>query len=199
MKTKTIFIISILFFFSCSGKKTDISQQQNQPQTQQQTDPQKKVDSKDLKMKITSTSFKEGALIPSKHTCDGDNLSPQLSWSGEPDNTKSFALICDDPDAPMGTWVHWVIYNIPLGTKELQENVPKDKTLDNGAKQGKNDFGKTGYDGPCPPGGTHRYFFKIYALDYIPDNDPGLTKEELLKIIREHILAQAQLMGKYHK
>lgn len=199
MKAKHIIFISFILFISCSGKKTENLQSQQNQQQQPQTTTQKTQESKDVKMKITSTAFKEGGLIPSKYTCDGDNFSPQLSWSGTPDNTKSFAIICDDPDAPSGDWVHWVIYNIPSDIKELPENTPKDKTLDNGAKQGKNDFGKTGYDGPCPPGGTHRYYFRLYALDIVLDSDPGLTRDELLRVMQTHILDQMTLLGKYHK
>ena len=197
MKTGLIIFISLIFLISCSNKKTETPQsQQNQ---QQQTSSQKKDESRNAKMKVTSTAFKEGGLIPSKFTCDGDNLSPELSWSGVPDNTKSFAIVCDDPDAPSGDWVHWVIYNIPPDVKELTENTTKDKTLDNGSMQGKNDFGKTGYDGPCPPGGTHRYYFRVYALDTMLDTEPGLTKNELLRAMQSHILDQMTLLGKYHK
>jgi len=197
MKTRLIIFISLIFLISCSNKKTETPQsQQNQ---QQQTSSQKKDESRNAKMKVTSTAFKEGGLIPSKFTCDGDNLSHELSWSGAPDNTKSFAIVCDDPDAPSGDWVHWVIYNIPPDVREFPENTPRDKTLDNGAKQGKNDFGKTGYDGPCPQGGTHRYYFKVYALDIMPDSDPGLTRDELKQVMQNHILDQMTLLGKYHK
>ncbi len=150
-------------------------------------------------MVITSSAFKEGELIPSKYTCDGDDISPQLSWSGAPENTKSFALINDDPDAPSGDWVHWVIFNIPGSVKELPENIPHDKILDNGTKQGTNDFGQIGYGGPCPPGGTHRYYFRIYALDVYIDKDAGITKKVLISAMEGHILAEAQLIGKYKR
>ena len=113
--------------------------------------------------------------------------------------TKSFALICDDPDAPSGTYVHWVIFNLPANIRELSENIPKKETLENGVIQGKNDFGKTGYGGPCPPGGTHRYYFKLYALDTILEGKPGITKRELLKIMESHVLEESQLMGRYKR
>ena len=114
-----------------------------------------------MEIKITSSAFTEGGMIPSKYTCDGEDISPALSWQGTPQDTKSIALICDDPDAPMGTFVHWVLFNLPADTTQLGENYPEDETLDNGARQGITDFGKTGYGGPCPPSGTHRYYFKI--------------------------------------
>lgn len=150
-------------------------------------------------MEIISSAFKEGESIPSKFTCDGIDISPQLAWSQIQPGTKSFALICDDPDAPSGTYVHWVIFNLPASVRELSENIPKKETLENGAIQGKNDFGKTGYGGPCPPGGTHRYYFKLYALDTILEGKPGMTKRELLKIMDSHVLEEGQLMGRYKR
>lgn len=152
-----------------------------------------------MDLKVTSQSFSEGGKIPVKYTCDGKDISPPLSWSGGPDNTRSYAIISDDPDAPVGTWVHWVIYNIPADVTSLPEDVPKAEKLENGAVQGRNDFKKYGYGGPCPPGGTHRYFFKVYALDTMIDEGPGLTKKQLLKAMEGHILAQGELMGKYSR
>jgi Raf kinase inhibitor-like YbhB/YbcL family protein len=152
-----------------------------------------------MEIQIKSPDFEEGGMIPKKYTCEDMDVSPLLIWNSVPDNTKSFALICDDPDAPMGTWVHWVIFNLPSDTKELPENVPPQKTLANGARQGKNDFGKIGYGGPCPPSGTHRYFFKLYALDTEINLDSGATKKQLLEAMEGHILAEGQLMGKYKK
>jgi hypothetical protein len=151
------------------------------------------------KMEIKSSAFKEGTTIPGKYTCDNIDISPPLEWSQVPDGTKRFALICDDPDAPVGTWVHWVLFNLPGNILKLSENVPKIEVLKNGARQGKNDFGKIGYGGPCPPGGIHRYYFKIYALDKELDSKPGITKKELLKAMEGHILAEGQLMGKYKR
>lgn len=149
------------------------------------------------KMVLTSSAFKEGDLIPSKYSCDGDDVSPPLSWSGLPKGTVSLALIGDDPDAPGGMWVHWVAYSIPATSTGFPEAVPQDRTLADGTKQGTSDFRKVGYGGPCPPSGTHRYFFKLYALDFNPKLDPGATKSDLLKTIKDHILEEAHLVGKY--
>jgi len=148
-------------------------------------------------MDIKSQAFVPGALIPPKYTCDGADVSPPLSFTGAPAGTKSFALIADDPDAPMGTWVHWVAWNIPAGTRSLEEGVPKKETLPDGVRQGSNDFRRVGYGGPCPPSGTHRYFFRLYALDAALNLPATATKQDLEKAMQEHILAQAELMGKY--
>jgi len=148
---------------------------------------------------LESPAFKENDIIPSKFTCDGKDISPPLSWSNLPNGSKSIVLIFDDPDAPVGTWVHWVIYNIPPDSNNLEENVPKDRELKNGAKQGRNDFGKIGYGGPCPPEGTHRYYFKLYAIDTILDLKTGTNKEKLENAMKGHIIAKAQLIGKYKR
>lgn len=150
-------------------------------------------------LNVLSTAFTHSGMIPKQYTCDGKDTSPPLAWTSVPDRTKSLALICDDPDAPRGTWVHWVLFNIPADTKELTESVPAQETLPNGAKQGRNDFGKIGYGGPCPPGGTHRYYFKLYALDTELNLSPGATKDQLLKAMEGHILAEGQLMGQYKR
>lgn len=152
-----------------------------------------------MEIKITSSAFEDGGLIPAKYTCDGADVSPPLQWDAVPEGTRSIALICDDPDAPMGTWVHWVLFNLPSDAKELAQNIPTEETLPNGAKQGVNDFGRVGYGGPCPPGGTHRYFFKIYALDTELDLQAGADKRQLLKTMEGHILGQGQLIGKYKR
>ncbi|MGD8785981.1 MAG: YbhB/YbcL family Raf kinase inhibitor-like protein [Phycisphaerales bacterium] len=152
-----------------------------------------------MEIKITSSAFQQEGMIPSKYTCDGADVSPPLQWDEIPEDTKSIALINDDPDAPMGTWVHWVLYDLPADTKELAENIPPEETLPNGAKQGITDFGKIGYGGPCPPSGTHRYFFKIYALDSQLELESGANKNQLLKAMEGHILAQGELMGKYKR
>ncbi|MCG6537223.1 MAG: YbhB/YbcL family Raf kinase inhibitor-like protein [Syntrophales bacterium LBB04] len=151
------------------------------------------------KMQITSTAFTEGNIIPAKYTCDGRDISPPLEWKDVPANTKSFALISDDPDAPGGMWVHWVIYNIPSHVTKFDENVTHEKEFKNGMRQGNNDWPKLGYGGPCPPSGVHRYYFKIYALDGILDLKPGATKAQLLQAMKGYILAEAQLMGKYSR
>ena len=152
-----------------------------------------------MAIKITSAAFEEGGMIPRQYSCDGADVSPPLSWTGAPAETQSVALISDDPDAPMGTWVHWIIYNLPASTSELHEAVPPEKDLKNGARQGRNDFRKIGYGGPCPPGGTHRYYFKLYALDTALSLPAGATKTELLKAMEGHILAQGQIMGRYKR
>lgn len=151
-------------------------------------------------MEIKSSAFQNGGDIPRKHTCDGADVSPPLSWENPPPRTKAFALIADDPDAPVGTWVHWVIYDLPGEIRDLREGVATAETLPNGAKQGMNDFGKVGYGGPCPPRGpAHRYFFKLYALDGPTNLKPRATKEQLLRAMKGHILAETQLMGKYKR
>src|SRR5579872_5462294 len=150
----------------------------------------------DMALQITSTAFTEGGMIPKQFTCEGPDVSPQLSWSGAPAGTKTFALIMDDPDAPVGTWVHWVIYNLPANMKELPEEVEKQDRLSSGASQGRNDFRKTGYGGPCPPSGKpHHYFFKLYALDTSLDLKAGASKADVERAIKDHTLGQAELIG----
>jgi len=152
-----------------------------------------------MAIKLVSSAFQEGGMIPADYTCDGRDISPPLSWSGVPEKAVTLALICDDPDAPLGTWVHWVLYNLPASVRELPAGVPPDERLANGAVQGRNDFRRLGYGGPCPPGGTHRYYFKLYALDKALDLKPGATKKELLKAMEGHVLAEGQLMGRYKR
>jgi len=158
-----------------------------------------KIGEKIMEIKVKSEAFEEGGMIPKKYTCDGEDTSPPLSWTGVPEGTEALALICDDPDAPVGTWVHWVIFNIPPDTTGLSENIPPERVLESGARQGRNDFGNIGYGGPCPPRGTHRYYFKLYALDKKVDLEPGATKDELLKAMEGHILAEGRLMGRYKR
>ena len=151
-------------------------------------------------MKLTSGAFADGTPIPVKHTCDGPDVSPALAWADTPANTKSFALIMDDPDAPMGTWVHWVLWNLPGTLGSLPENVPKTETLNayGGALQGNNTWPKIGYYGPCPPPGKpHRYYFKLYALDGPLSLKTGATKADVERAMQGHVLAQAQVMGTY--
>ena len=148
----------------------------------------------------TAGSLKENEIIPKKYTCDGSDVSVPLSWNNPPEGTKSFALIADDPDAPAGTWVHWVIYDLPPDAREVSEAVTRSEALDNGTKQGKNDFGKVVYGGPCPPAGPpHRYFFKLYALDQVIGLKPGATKQQLVDAMKGHILEEAQLVGTYKR
>jgi Raf kinase inhibitor-like YbhB/YbcL family protein len=149
------------------------------------------------KMQLTSPAFKEGQPIPKEYAYKDKNNSPPLKWSDVPNGTKSFALIADDPDAPRKEpWVHWVLFNLPADTRELP-GTPAGKVDLPGVKQGTNDFKDRGYGGPSPPSGTHRYFFKLYALDTVLDLKEGATKDQLLKAMKDHVLAQGQLMGKF--
>jgi hypothetical protein len=153
-----------------------------------------------MAMAISTTSFPHDGDIPKKFTCDGADISPELSWSGTPSGTQSFTLIADDPDAPVGTWTHWVLYDLPATTTSLAEGVSKVDELGSGGRQGRNDFRKIGYGGPCPPPGKpHRYFFKLYALDAQLNLKPGATKQEVEQAMQGHVLAQAELMGKYKR
>lgn len=145
-------------------------------------------------LSITSPAFPHHGMIPKMYTCDGTDVSPPLSIGNVPEKTKSLALIVDDPDAPMGTWVHWVVWNIGAGTGEIPEN-----TVPPGAFQGTNDFGKQRYGGPCPPSGTHRYFFKLYALDAPLDLKAGATKIQLEEEMSGHLLGKAELVGLYRR
>jgi len=151
-------------------------------------------------MQLTSTAFSDGAAIPAKYTCDEKDLSPPLKWSGAPETAKSLALIADDPDAPVGTWTHWVLFDLPPKVSELPEDVPKGQNISGGGRQGLNDFKRLGYGGPCPPPGKpHRYFFRIYALDSLLDLKPGSTKKEVERAMEKHILAHGELMGRYQR
>ena len=150
---------------------------------------------------ITTKAFRPSEVIPSKYTCDGADVSPDLKWSEPPANTKSFALICDDPDAPMGTFNHWVLYGLSHDALELPEGLSKDQEVGfPKCKQGLNDFGRVGYGGPCPPRGTkHRYYFKLYALDAVLDLPPRATKAALERAMKGHVLAQVEVMGTYQR
>ncbi len=151
-------------------------------------------------MRLTSPEFKQNEIIPSRFTCEAEDISPPLQWTNPPPGTKSFALISDDPDAPGGTWVHWVVWNIPADARELPKAVAKDPELSNGIRQGITDFDRPGYGGPCPPpGNPHRYFFKLYALDTVLPLPPGARKENLEEAMKGHILAQAELIGLYKR
>ncbi len=151
-----------------------------------------------MSLTVSSPAFTEGGAIPKKYSCDGENISPALNWSGIPQNTKSLALIMDDPDAPIGTFVHWVIYGLESNLKGLPEGVAKSALVTGIGMQGTNDYRKTEYDGPCPPkGSTHRYYFKLYALDIVIEPKTGLSKAAVEKTMQGHILAQGQLMGKF--
>ena len=145
---------------------------------------------------LASDAFENNGYIPARYTCKGEDVSPPLSWSDVPKGTKSFVLIMDDPDAPMGTWIHWVAYNIPGGSRSLEENIPQRISFDSGMKQGINSFRRVGYGGPCPPPGpAHRYFFQLYAIDTQLDLLPGATKGAVLKAIQGHVIDRTQLIG----
>ena len=150
-------------------------------------------------MKLISTVFDNRNVIPPRYTCEGQDVSPPLTWSPPPTDTQSLASICDDPDAPGKTWVHWVVYNLPPSTRSLPEAVLEGSTIAGGGLQGINDFKQLAYGGPCPPGGTHRYFFKLYALDRMLNLKPGVSKAELELAMQGHIIEQGELMGYYSR
>jgi hypothetical protein len=151
-----------------------------------------------MALKISTPIWSQGAKIPRKYTCDDRDVSPPLVFQGAPTATRAFAMICDDPDAPVGTWVHWVIYNIPGTATGLNEGIPVDPKLGDGTMQGKNSWDNFGYGGPCPPPGKpHRYFFKLYALDAPLNASPGLTSKQLEDAIKGHVLGNAEMMGTY--
>lgn len=152
-----------------------------------------------VKMIVRSESFEEGGAISPRHTCDGADTSPPLAWSGAPETTAAYVLICDDPDAPVGTWVHWVLYDLPARTVSLPEGVPSTETIAGGGTHGKNSWGRLGYGGPCPPSGTHRYFFRLYALDRPLGLRPGATRAEVDAAMRGRVLAEGALMGRYRR
>jgi Raf kinase inhibitor-like YbhB/YbcL family protein len=149
---------------------------------------------------LSSKSFPSGGDIPKKFTCDGADISPELSWQDLPANTQAFALIADDPDAPAGTWTHWVLYDLPSDVKTLPEGTSKQEELPNGARQGRNDFRKIGYNGPCPPPGKpHRYYFKLHALDSKLNLKAGASRQEVERAMQSHILGKAEWMGRYKR
>jgi Raf kinase inhibitor-like YbhB/YbcL family protein len=153
-----------------------------------------------VSFQLSTNAFSPGESIPKTFTCDGLDVSPQLTWNDPPATTQSFALIMDDPDAPAGTWVHWVLYNLPTSARELAENIPNREQLSNGAYQGRNDFNKFGYGGPCPPPGKpHRYFFKLYALDTKLHLKPGAIKADVERAMQDHVRAQSQLIVLYSR
>lgn len=152
-----------------------------------------------MSFSLRSTSFEEGGRIPRRNTCDGEDISPDLSWTDVPERTASVALIVDDPDAPRGNWVHWVLFDLPPNLLGLPEKVPSKPVLEEGGVHGTNDFGRLGYGGPCPPSGTHRYFFKLSALDVALRLPPSATREQVEKAMQGHVLAEARLTGKYSR
>ena len=191
-----VFILLLIFLVGCASApqdavlvREDVQHTVPEAMVQEET-------SEGLIMELKSEVFKQGEMIPGKYTCDGDNVSPKLLISGVPKNAKSLALVMDDPDAPRGTFAHWVAWNLPVTMKELPENIAKGANV-LGFKQGKNDARTLGYFGPCPPSGAHRYFFRLYALDTFLDLSSNATKADAEKAMLGHILAQAELMGKY--
>lgn len=152
-----------------------------------------------MPFELTSMAFSQEEVIPTQYSCDGENISPPLGWGDPPQGTTSFAIISDDPDAPGGTWVHWVLYNIPADARALPEAIPAEDELPDGSRHGENSFGRLDYGGPCPPSGTHRYFFKLYALDIVLDLEPGANKESLLQEMEGHVLGETELMGTYSR
>jgi Raf kinase inhibitor-like YbhB/YbcL family protein len=172
----TIFFLGGVFLHTCSGEKGG-----------------------PMALAVESSAFAQNQSIPSKYTCDGPNISPPFAWKNIPEGAKSIVLIGDDPDAPAGVWVHWVCYDIPPTPAALPEGVPEADILPGGGKQGMNDFRNIGYGGPCPPAGTHRYFFKLYALDRMLGLPAGKTKKDVERAMKGHILAQGQLVGTYSR
>ena len=152
-----------------------------------------------MSFKISSSAFKNGEMIPSDFSCDERDVSPALNWKESPAGAQSFALIMDDTDAPAGTWVHWIIFNIPASSRDLKEGIPTDPQLSDGSIQGRTSAGTSGYHGPCPPSGTHHYFFKIYALDIMLSLSADANKKDLLAAMEGHILANAELMGTFNR
>ncbi len=196
----------ILAFSSCKTKKpqegTTTIEKRNQESA---ITAEKKEGGTKMAIKITSPAFAEGEMIPKKYSCDGEGVSPALKWENIPEDAKSLVLISDDPDAPAGTWVHWVVYDMSPNISELPEDIPPVDLLEDieglniTGKQGVNSGHRIGYQPPCPPYGTHRYYFKIYALDTMLNLKPGASKKKVLKTMEGHITAQGQLMGKYKR
>jgi Raf kinase inhibitor-like YbhB/YbcL family protein len=160
---------------------------------------QRPLQSELMSFTLSSPAFPPNGAIPALYTCEGRDISPPLAWSNAPPGAKSFALIHDDPDAPHGRWVHWVLFNLPPSTRQLDDTYPSDPEQPDGARQGLTDFGRTGYGGPCPPSGTHRYLFTLYALDRMLAVRPGTSVQEVESAMKGHIVGQAQLMGTYRR
>ena len=179
----TCLSVLVLLLVACSDDETDKT-----------SSPTVTKEEEGSAMQLTSSAFAEGQSIPRKFTCQGDDRSPDLAWTGAPAGVLSYALIMDDPDAPGRTWVHWVVFDLPAGLTSLPEAIGQDV-----GTQGTNSWSRTGYGGPCPPSGTHHYFIKLYALDTTLDLDTGASKNEVLDSMSGHILAEAQLMGTYKK
>jgi Raf kinase inhibitor-like YbhB/YbcL family protein len=188
MRRKSLFLRSwfvfALLFAACSDNEDDketLSNEEDIP----------------MSIQLTSSAFADGSMIPARYARRGENVSPPLAWSGTPEGTQSLALIVDDPDAPGGDWVHWIVYNLPAEATNLAEGIQSDGDLPGDAVQGVNGWSASKYDGPQPPSGTHRYVFKLYALDMVLNLKPGAAKADLLKAMEGHVLARGQLIGKY--
>lgn len=173
--------------WGCVSKPAEISQPEGEPPPEGGSEA----------MKISSEVFSPGEYIPEKYTCDGEDVSPPLVWSDPPEGVGSFALIMEDPDAPVGTWIHWVLYNIPGQSLSLGEAIHPEAELADGSLHGQNSWKALGYGGPCPPSGAHRYYFRLYALDTVLDLPAGASKKDLLSAVEGHVLAEASLMGLY--
>jgi hypothetical protein len=185
-----MFILACATALNCSCDRTSAAEEAVDPADEEDT----------LALKLTSPAFLEGEVIPTKYTGEGLDVSPPLQWVQPPPTTASFALICDDPDAPMGTWDHWIIFNIPADSRKLAEAVPTQEQLPDGTRQGLNDFGEVGYRGPMPPPGKpHRYYFRLYALDTVLDLPKPVKREDLEKTMTGHVIAEAKLMGTYQR
>jgi Raf kinase inhibitor-like YbhB/YbcL family protein len=187
----------LLLLSACTSSTSTAAPEATQPAISESasTEITQSTSEATMSLQLTSDAFANGQSIPAKYSCVGKNISPALAWSEPPAGTQSFALIVDDPDAPMGTWVHWVLYNIPADTRSLAEGFSPENSI----AAGKNSSSHLSYDGPCPPSGTHRYYFKLYALDTTLSLSPGATKDQLLKAMDGHILAQGELMGTFSK
>ncbi|HEY0544021.1 MAG TPA: YbhB/YbcL family Raf kinase inhibitor-like protein [Pyrinomonadaceae bacterium] len=197
-----IFLIAIALFALSSCRNQNSPAPQNNAQPSPVASPTAATSSTPASkgaMKLTSSAFADGEMIPAKYTCDGENVSPPLKWEGVPEKARTVALFMEDADAPGGRFAHWVLYNLSASAKELPENIPPEKQPAGVARQGTNDFKQIGYGGPCPPSGTHRYFFKLYALDTELALDAGATREDLLNAMQGHIIGQGDLVGKYEK
>ena len=205
MKVIATLLITLLIA-ACAAESTSTPLPEDEPEpTPQQAEPTEEpmpepTEAVEVQeFKLMSAAFEEGASIPVEFSCDGEDTSPRLTWTNPSEGTQSFALIMDDPDAPVGTWVHWVLFNLPSEARSLPVAVPADATLSNGATHGSNSWNAIGYGGPCPPGGEHRYFFKLHALDTVLDLEVGATKEQVLDALEGHILDQAELMGTFSR
>lgn len=215
---RVFFLISILLLssiLSACGSGGEVSTDgppavaaapTNPPPTEVEPEEEQSMEEDDMPetvdtplFELNSPAFAHLTPIPVKYSCDGENISPPLTWSDPPEGTLSFALINDDPDAPVGVWVHWVLYNIPAETRELREAIPAQDELSDGSLHGQNSWSRRDYGGPCPPGGTHRYFFKFYALDTMLELGPGADTQSLRAAMEGHILAEVELMGTYSR